>query len=340
MSGPEHISVVIPNWNGAHWLKACLDSLRAQTFRDFHVYVVDNGSTDDSVALMQVSYPEVTILRNETNLGFAGGINRGFVAARGALIVALNNDVEVDPDWLAVMARTMDQHPKAGSGASQLMDFKDRDLIDSLGDGFLPIGLSFKVASGLRYPATHFPVRAIQSPCAAASVYRREMLEEIGSFDEDFFAYMEDIDLGLRAQSAGYDCITIPGAKVYHIGSATSGGTASAFSIRLTVRNTYQVILKNVPLPLMFLYLGLTLSVHLLLLVASVLPIGPIWLRKHRKSLVQGLSAAAREAPNSLKKRRKFSGKRVETTWDFLLVTWRTWRLRASLFSENPRESE
>lgn len=324
----EKISVVIPNWNGARWLRPCLNSLRAQRFRDFRVYVVDNGSTDGSVDLLRDHYPEVQVIAHPENLGFAGGMNSGMSAARGELIAALNNDVEADPGWLGAIAAAMDAHPEAGSGASRLMDFKSRDVVDSLGDGFLPVGLSFKAWSGAHYPANGLPLRHVQSPCAAASVYRRAMLDRIGLFDEDFFAYMEDVDLGLRAQAAGYACIFIPDAVVYHIGSATSGGTASAFSMRLTVRNAYQVILKNVPGLLVPLYVLATLSLHLGILAASFFVKRLAWVRDNRRAVATGLLAALREAPRSLKKRRRLRPLRVQGTAEFLRASWSTWRFR------------
>lgn len=325
----EKISVVIPNWNGRHWLPTCLDSLAAQTFTDFETYVVDNGSSDDSVHFIRENHPDVILIENKENLGFAGGMNRGLSMAKGDFLIALNNDVETDPLWLETIAQTMDLHPQAGSGASQLMDFRDRDVVDSLGDGFFPFGLSFKAWSGARYPSGGLPVRCVQSPCAAASVYRREMLDRIGLFDEDFFAYMEDIDLGLRAQAAGYSCIFIPDAKVYHIGSATSGGTASAFSIKLTVQNTYQVILKNVPAVLLPVYLLLTFLMHVSVLFSSLFLRKSNWIAKNRRAIVLGLSGALKEAPNSLKKRRKARHLRVQSAVDFLRITWRTFRFRA-----------
>ncbi|WP_322867284.1 glycosyltransferase family 2 protein [Aquicoccus sp. G2-2] len=320
----EHISVVIPNWNGERWLPTCLDSLRAQTYTDFRVYVVDNGSIDGSVALMRRDYPEVSIVESAENLGFAGGMNLGFDAARGDILVALNNDVETDPAWLETLAKAMDSRPDIGLAASQLMDFRDRDVIDSVGDWFAPIGLSRKAGAGKRAAGIGDDLMPVQSPCAAASAYRREVLEDISAFDTDFFAYMEDVDLGLRAQIAGYDCAFVPGALVYHIGSATSGGTASAFSIRLTVRNTYQVMLKNLPAPLLPVWIPLTFGMHMAALTLSFLPMSPRWLARNRAALVQGLGAALQEAPRSMRKRRRSRPIRRRGTIAFLQNYWQT----------------
>ena len=327
----EKISVVIPNWNGARWLAPCLDSLKAQSFRDFRVYVVDNASEDGSLALLRESYPWVKVIRNSRNLGFAGGMNAGIARAEGELIAALNNDTVTDPLWLAALAAAMDAHPEAGLGASRLLDFSDRSVIDSFGDGFLPWGLSFKAGAGCRDRAEPLPVMPIQSACAAASVYRAEMLRRIGGFDEDFFAYMEDIDLGLRAQSAGYECIFIPEARVYHIGSATSGGAASAFSIRHTVRNAYLVTLRNVPAPLVPVYLSLTLAAHLAALAASFLPGRLDWLARHRGPALAGIGDALRLARTSLKKRRADNAFARRSSWRFAARTVQTWRLHRAV---------
>jgi len=322
----RHVSVIIPNWNGAKWLPDCLDSLKGQGYRDFETIVVDNGSVDGSVELLARQYPWVKVVENATNLGFAGGMNAGFAAAQGELLVALNNDTEVAPDWLQLLVDAMAQAPEAGSAASQLMDFHDRDVIDSLGDGFLPIGLSFKIGAGRRLSEQRLRPRLVQSPCAAAAVYRRAMLAEIGLYDEDFFAYMEDIDLGLRAQMAGYSCISVPEAKVFHMGSATSGGSASAFSLRQTICNSYQVILKNVPVLLLPFYLVLTLISHVFIIIFSFLPGRMQFVARHRNACLQGLVCAAKLAPNSLRKRRDFKRIRRVGLRGFLSVTLGSFR--------------
>ncbi|MFT6556364.1 glycosyltransferase family 2 protein [Sneathiella sp.] len=325
----ETVSVIIPNWNGEKLLRLCLNSLRAQSFQDFKVYVVDNGSVDQSIPLLEQEYPEVVILRHSENLGFSAAINTGIEQSRGPYIAALNNDTETDPNWLETIVKTMDAHPEAGFCASQLMDFTDRDTIDSLGDGFYPFGVSFKVGS--RRQNNVCAVTEIQSACAAASVYRRDMLEKIGLFDPDFFAYMEDIDLGLRAQMAGYRCIFVPGAIVYHMGSASSGGTASAFSVRLTTCNAYQVILKNVPALLIPLYLIFTFGTHCLAFVISLIIGKPRFLRTHWQAFFSGLLDACKEARKSLHKRRKLANLRAESTYGFLTTTIRTIRLNRSI---------
>ncbi|MZR32400.1 glycosyltransferase family 2 protein [Sneathiella litorea] len=325
----ETVSVIIPNWNGEHLLRLCLDSLRKQTFQDFIVYIVDNGSIDQSIHLLEDEYPEVVVLRHCENLGFSAAINTGIENSRGVYIAALNNDTEAHPAWLETIVTAMDTRTDAGFCASQLMDFKSRDKIDSLGDGYYPFGVSFKIGSG-RLNNVH-EITEVQSACAAASVYRREMLEKIGLFDTDFFAYMEDIDLGLRAQMAGYSCIFVPGAIVYHMGSASSGGKASAFSVRLTTRNTYRVILKNVPAVLIPVYLVCTFGAQMVALLMSLIVGKPRSLRDHRAAFFSGLFAALKEAGDSIRKRRALATLRSETASQFIATTIRSIRLNRSL---------
>lgn len=302
----EIVSVVIPNWNGARWLPGCLDSLRRQTFRDFRTYVVDNASTDSSMAVL-ARYPEVEVMRLDRNHGFAHAMNAGFASAKGRYLVALNNDTVAEPGWLAALVVAMDAAPWAGSGASRLMDFREPEVIDSLGDGFLPYGLSYKLGAGRRWcGGLETPVE-VMSPCAAASIYRSEMLAHIGAFDAAFFAYMEDVDLGLRAQRCGYRSILIPNAVVRHMGSATSGGGASAFGVEMTVRNAYRVILKNVPGALLPGFLLATLASHGLAATMAVLFGRPRRLRRHVGALLRGARAGLAGVPDSWRARRNLS---------------------------------
>lgn len=304
---PEVVSVVIPNWNGARWLPGCLEALRAQAFRDFRVYVVDNGSTDESLEVLR-GFPEVQVVRHEENLGFATAMNAGISASSGRYVAALNNDTSADPGWLGALVRAMDAAPEAGSAASRLVDFNRPDLIDSLGDGFLPNGLSFKLGAGERWIGAggQAPIE-ILSPCAAASIYRREMLARIGGFDDAFFAYMEDVDLGLRAQLSGYRCLLVPDAVVRHVGSATSGGGASAFGIGLTARNAYRVIVKNTPSPLLPVFLACAFATHVGVAVVGVLTGRPRWLRPHLGAFSRGVGRGVAAIPAAWRERRRLS---------------------------------
>jgi GT2 family glycosyltransferase len=242
--------VVIPNWNGQRFLETCFQALRRQTLHDFETIVVDNASRDDSVAYTLSRFPEVRIERRVRNSGFAGAVNAGIRVARGRYIALLNNDTEADARWLEELVAAMEAHRDAGFGASKMLDFRDRTLIDSIGDGLTWYMRPYKIGCMERDRGQYDTPRPVFSACAGAAIYRREALQTVGLFDEQFFAYLEDVDWSFRAQLAGFQCLTVPSAVVYHIGSATSG-RESPFVHYLTHRNRIYLMLKNVPLPLL-----------------------------------------------------------------------------------------
>ncbi|CAN7592978.1 glycosyltransferase family 2 protein [Rhizobium sp. LjRoot254] len=299
------VSIIIPNWNGAHLLPGCLNSLRRQTFSDFIVYVVDNGSADNSLDLLASSYPEVSVLAHTSNLGFSAAINTGIAADDSVYVVALNNDTEIDIDWLAALVDAMDQYPEAGLATSRILDFKDRNIIDTIGDGYSLTGLSFKIGSRCRNEVVETQPFDVFGASACAAIYRRRMIEEIGVFDVDFFAYMEDVDLSIRARLAGYRCLSVPDAVVYHMGSASTGGTASAFSVRLTVKNIIAVIIKDVPSSLLPRVIATAAATQVGALFQCLFLKRHPWLRKNLKAYGQGLVEALRQTPLMLRKRRE-----------------------------------
>jgi GT2 family glycosyltransferase len=245
---PPEASILIVNWNGLEHLPVCLDSLREQTYRSFEVVLVDNGSADGSVDFVRDRYPWVKLIPLRENTGFARGNNIGFEHARGEYIVTLNNDTRVAPDWLATLVGTAKDNPRAGMVASRICSFFDPDLIDSLGMVICGDGMSRGRDRNRRWSElSRPPVEEILFPSACAALYRRAMLEETGFFDEAFFAYAEDSDLGLRGRLAGWDALLANNAVVYHKYSQTSG-SLSPFKVYLVERNHYWVALKNFPL--------------------------------------------------------------------------------------------
>lgn len=300
----ERVSVIIPNWNGARFLPVCLGSLQRQTWRDFVTYVVDNGSVDASLELLRRDHPEVSVVGLPTNLGFSAAMNAGITASKGEIVVALNNDTEVDSRWLEELVRALDAHPRVGSCASKVLAFTQRTEIDSFGDGYTRYGLAFKVGSRSIDDGRFARTETVFSACAAAAAYRRTMLDEIGNFDEDFFCYMEDVDLGLRAQLAGFGCVAVPTAIVYHIGAASTGGGPTEFSVRMTTKNLFNVLIKNMPWPLLLAMLPLSLAAQAVLLTRALLRPGDAALRPHLGGYWRGLVAAIRHAPAMLRKRR------------------------------------
>ena len=241
-------SVIILNWNGRHLLEECLSSIRAQTFRDFETIVVDNGSTDGSVDWVKERWAEsVSTVALPSNLGFAGGNNAGIRVARGRYVILLNNDTAVDPGWLAALAEAVRRHPHAGMFTPKILNYYRRDEIDNTGHVIYPDGLA-RGRHRLETNDGRFDEEGEAAwPSGCAGVYRKEMLDEIGLLDESFFAYGEDVDLGLRARWAGWVCYYVPDAVVYHKYSATTG-TYSPQKAFLTERNRIWVLLKNFPL--------------------------------------------------------------------------------------------
>lgn len=238
------VSVIIPNWNGLRYLRPCLDSLARQTYRDVEVIVVDNASQDGSVAALQEAYPWVRIVALPVNRGYAGGCNAGIAAARGEILVFLNNDTETDPNWLAALVAALDAHPEAGLVASRIMLYDRRDTLHSAGDLYRIDGTADSRGVWQLYGPPYDEPSFVFGACGGAMAVRREVIQEIGGFDESFFMYCEDIDLNWRAQKAGWRCIYTPDAVVYHHLSATGGGPLSSYYVG---RNTLWVLARHYP---------------------------------------------------------------------------------------------
>ena len=238
------ISVVVTNYNGRRYLPDCLSSLALQTYQDFETIVVDNASTDGSVEFVEENYPEVRIVRNRGNLGFAGGTNAGIRAARGEYILTLNNDTKADPCFVEHLRSAMDADPAAGMCAAKML-FPDGS-INSTGICISRSGAAWD--RGMYEPdrGQYDRPDEVFSPCAGAALYRREMLNEVGLFDEDFFCYMEDVDLAFRARLAGGTCRYVPEAKVYHHHGGTAG-VGTDFAVYYGNRNVVWYVVKNFP---------------------------------------------------------------------------------------------
>jgi len=237
-------SVIIPNWNGLPLLRPCLDALRRQTLREHEVIVVDNASTDGSAEALAAEYPEVRVLRLARNLGYAGGCNAGIRAARGRVLVLLNNDTEPEPDWLAELLAALDRHPRAGAAASRLMSWADRTLLNAAGDLFRANGLPDSRGVWQEYAPPWDREVMVFGASGGAAAYRREMLDDTGLLDERLFMYCEDVDLAWRAQLLGWGTVYAPRAVVYHHMSATGGGPLSSYYVG---RNTVWILVRNVP---------------------------------------------------------------------------------------------
>jgi GT2 family glycosyltransferase len=238
------VSVVIPNWNGVEHLPTCLDSLRRQTLREVEITVVDNGSTDGSLQLLERRYPEVSVLALGENRGFAGACNAGIRAARGTFVVLLNNDTKVDPRWLEEVQAAFERHPEAGMVASKMLLFDHRDRIHTAGDFYRVDGLPGNRGVWQRDEGQYDQEEYVFGACGGSAAYRRSMLEQVGLLDEGFFYSCEDVDLAWRAQLTGWRCIYAPRAVVYHKLSATGGGKTASF---YDGRNAIYLLIKDYP---------------------------------------------------------------------------------------------
>ena len=253
-TSPARVTVVIPNWNTRKWLPGCLDGLRAQTFRDFTVLLIDNGSGDDSIAFVQREYPEVQIIALPENRGFAAAVNVGIAATRSLYVALLNVDTQPSPAWLAALVAALDAAPpNVGGIASKMLQLADPTRIDNAGDTFSWYGSARK--QGLDESASAYATpREVFSICAGAALYRRVFLQKVGGFDERFGSYLEDIDLGLRGRLFGYRYHYEPAAKILH--QSHGAGTPHARYVTLMMRNRLAVLLKNIPARLLLKHLG------------------------------------------------------------------------------------
>ena len=240
------VSVIIPTWNGADLLAVALDSLRGQSLRDFETVVVDNGSTDGTRALLGARFPDVRLVALPSNRGFAPAVNEGIRAARGEILVLMNNDVRAEPGWLAALVAALDAHPEAGSVASRMLDARRPGIVDAAGDTMAL--MAWNIGRGEKDGPRFAAGREVLSACAGAGAYRRAVFDRVGLLDEAYFAWFEDVDLGIRAQLAGFRCWYEPAAVVHHLGSATAERMSTTKTF-FTVRNAMLLFFKTMPLP-------------------------------------------------------------------------------------------
>jgi GT2 family glycosyltransferase len=245
------ISVVIVNWNRRSLLRACLTSLARQTGAEFETIVVDNGSGDGSAEMAEAEFGARAI-RNPANLGFCAANNQGIAAARGEFVALLNNDAEADPGWLAALHRACTRSPEVGMAASKVLVWEDPRRIDKVGHLMYPDGQNKGRGSGALDTGQFDREEEVLWPDGCAAMYRKEMLDRIGGFDEDFFAYGDDAELGLRARIAGWKCVYTPEAVVRHHRGSTLG-MESAWRLELIERNRLLLALKLFPWSLLWL---------------------------------------------------------------------------------------
>ena len=242
--GEPKVTIIIPNYNGLKFMEPCFAALDKQTCRDFALLVVDNGSTDGSVEwLRENQVPSVFL---SENTGFSGAVNVGIREAKTPYVILLNNDTEPEPAYVEELVRAMDRSEKIFSVSSKMIQLYQKDKMDDAGDMYTVLGWAYQRGVG-RPSGKYRRFRRVFSACAGAAIYRREVFEKIGLFDEMHFAYLEDLDIGYRARLAGYDNVYCPKAVVYHVGSGTSGSKYNSFKVRLAARNNIYLNYKNMP---------------------------------------------------------------------------------------------
>lgn len=245
MIGDSAVGIVIPNWNGRAFLPVCLTSVFLQSIPPKDVIVVDNGSSDGSVEWIRSAFPAVRVIANDRNRGFGAAVNEGIRACKTPFVFLLNNDTEMAKDCLERLLEAVKAYPDCGSFAPKMIDFFDRRLLDGVGDAMGRWGAGYRIGTGEIDDGRFERFRPVFGPCAGAALYQRTLFEDIGLFDEAFFAYLEDVDLNFRANAAGYRCLYVPTARVYHMGSRSGGGKLGDFVVRLTTRNLIRMIVKQ-----------------------------------------------------------------------------------------------
>lgn len=239
------VSVVIPNYNGEKYLKKCLETLMEQSLKPEEIIIVDNNSSDGSIELINTYFRDkVTLIRLEENTGFSVAVNVGIKHNKSEFVALLNNDTELDEDWLKSLYYSIKDNKKIFSCCSKMLRYDNRNIIDDVGDEYTILGWAVKRGDGM-ISSKYNKYEEVFSSCAGAAIYRSSIFEEIGYFDENFFAYLEDMDISYRAKIYGYKNYFCPNAKIYHIGSATSGSRHNAFKVRLAARNNIFLIYKN-----------------------------------------------------------------------------------------------
>jgi GT2 family glycosyltransferase len=245
VSGSD-VTIVIPNWNGEEHLRECLSSIDRQTVRPATTLLVDNGSTDGSLALVEKEFPWVTSIPFRENRGFAAAVNSGIVASRTAFVALLNNDTRLDSRWLETLLEVLRTHPDLGSAACKMLNFHHPEIVDAAGDALTRGGAPYTRGMGEPDDGRFDRREYVFGACAGAALYRRAVFDDIGLFDEDFVSYYEDQDLAFRAQLHGYRCMYVPAAICYH----KRGATAKAipfYPIRMQERNLTAFYVKNFP---------------------------------------------------------------------------------------------
>ncbi|WP_019628290.1 glycosyltransferase family 2 protein [Thioalkalivibrio sp. AKL10] len=311
------VTVIIVNWNSGRLLQQCLEALSKQSVTPSSILVVDNASTDGSIDNLRES-ENVTVKRADINLGFAAGNNWAIEACSTEFIALLNPDAFPAPGWLEELLNAAERSPEAAAFASRMIQHDEPEFLDGAGDAYHVTGLFWRIGHGRKpSPATLHP-RPVFSACAGAALYRRQAVREAGGFDEDFFCYGEDVDLGFRLRLSGHTVLYVPKAIAYHVGGGSSGGTQSDFAAYYGQRNLPWVFLKNMPSTLMWALLPAHILVNGLLILRAMS-------RGQGRIVLRAKWDAASRLREVWKKRRAIQAQRrvgPRALWTFLHKGW------------------
>lgn len=321
---PPLVTVIVVNYNGGEMIDQCLTTLKRQSFKNFVTIVVDNHSTDDSVTSIRRNHPEVVILQLDRNLGFAGGVNHALNnRALGPWVALLNPDAFPNVDWLENLISSAQKHPEYAAFGSRMFSDIGHKKLDGVGDVYHVSGLPWRKGHGTNNSCQYDRESEIFAPCAAAALYSVTALQTVGLMDEDFFLYVEDIDLGFRLRLAGYRALYVPNAEILHLGSAIVG-KHSDFQIYHGHRNLVWVYIKNMPGVLFWILLPL----HITLNIATLIWFG---LRGHGDVILRAKRDAIMGIPHFWKKRLKIQAIRKANIWCILRqLTWNPFNTRPS----------
>jgi GT2 family glycosyltransferase len=302
------VAVIVVSWNSGEWLAKAVNSVFEQTQPARRVIVVDNASSDGSIAsLAGINRKELDVIRLKRNIGFAAANNVGLQRCGDSKWIALlNPDAFAQPQWLENLVRASRRHPDYQSFACRQIMANDHSVLDGVGDAYHVSGAHWRLAHGKSVNHASDSCEVF-SPCGAAAFFRADVLREVGGFDESFFCYGEDIDLGFRLRLRGYRCRHVPDAVVHHVGSATTG-RRSDFAVYHGHRNLVWIYVKNMPTILMLIYGG----AHLLLNILSI-----VWymVRGRGAVIVKAKRDALRGLPQVLRERKKIQAQRTVSVW-------------------------
>lgn len=319
----SEVTVVIPNYNGMKYLADCLKALENQEpdTPDFTVLVVDNGSDDGSVQELRESFKEVETVLLPENTGFCHAVNVGIEKAETPYIILLNNDTKAAPDFVKNLYKAIKKDERIFSVSSQMLMWDKPELVDDAGDRYCVLGWAFARGNGKGAEAYQHPAEVF-SACGGASIYRKELLQKLGLFDEEHFAYMEDLDIGYRARIYGYRNVYEPTARVLHFGSASTGSRYNERKTMLASANNIYVVCKNMPLlqlvwNLPFLVLGFGIK----FLFFCKKRMGMLYLKGLCQGIKRSVSAAGRK--NHVKFRWRNLGNYLMIQWQLYVNTFR-----------------